>query len=198
MYMKNDFVKNAEALKQELRDQGISQSTFSNQYFRDEVNENADEDTLESHFTRFKKILNSKDPRSPERIFAYINYFNRRYKTTGKFTQADRNAAWELFIELDTRVSTRALEGGLLPAALKSLASLFSSHRDISRRNGPNCKQYYQLVSGFFETELRHFTSKWHRDAALNDTEESCLRKELKVLQGKLGVLKASLEEVIQ
>lgn len=196
MQKQSDFVKNEEELKQELKDQGISQSKFSNLYYLDEVDESADENKLESHFTRFKKLLNNKEPRSPERIYAYINYFNRRYKTAGKFTQADRNAAWELFIELDTRVATRTLENGLLPAALDSLASLFGSHRDISKKNGPNCRQYYQLVSELFESDLRSFTSKWHRESVLSESDESCFREELSILQGRLGTLRKSLEKV--
>jgi hypothetical protein len=198
MYKPDNFVISAEELKRELKDQGISQSKFSEQYYLDEVDECADEAKLESHFTRFKKVLSNQDQRSPERVFAYINYFNRRYKAVGKLTQADRNAAWQLFIELDTRVATRTLDNGLITVALDSLASLFSSHREISKQNGPNCKQYYQLVSKLFETDLRSFTSQWHRGAELNESEQINFREELCVLQGKLKELKKSLEKIFR
>jgi hypothetical protein len=52
---------------------------------------------------------------------------------------AERRAAWELYVELVTRVAVVDLgpREGLLRDALSSLYSLFGTTRDILRRHGP-------------------------------------------------------------
>jgi hypothetical protein len=50
---------------------------------------------------------------------------------------AERHAAWELYVELITRVALVPLRHGLLREALTSLHSLFGSSRDVLRRYGP-------------------------------------------------------------
>ncbi|MFF7728030.1 hypothetical protein [Streptomyces sp. NPDC008001] len=53
--------------------------------------------------------------------------------------EAERKAAWELYAELATRISTVELgpEDGFLREALSSFYSLFGTTRDILRRYGP-------------------------------------------------------------
>lgn len=187
-------MKSVGYLKQELKDQKISQPYFAEQYYRDEVDDKATEVQISAHLERFKALLKSKDTRSPERIMAYINYFDRRYKNENRFTQADRSAAWEMFIELDTRIATRELNGGDSSAALMSLAALFNLHRDNAKQHGPNCKLYYQLVNGCFEKQLRPFTAKWH--AELTPDTDMEFREELCALQKYLDNLKKSLEKM--
>ena len=187
-------MKNADYLKKELKDQQISQNHFGEEYYREEVNETADEKPIADHYERFKSLLKSSDHRAPERIMAYINYFNRTYKNENRYTQADRSAAWELFVELDTRVATRQLLGGESKAALSSLASLFVLHRDISKLHGPNCKEYYSLVNGYLERSLRPFTSKWHSE--LDDKADELFRNELASIQANLSELKDTLENM--
>lgn len=187
-------MKNADYLKKELKDQKIRQNHFAEEYYREEVDEMADEKTLADHYERFKSLLKSTDHRAPERIMAYINYFNRTYKNQSRFTQADRAAAWGLFVELDTRVATRQLSGGESKAALSSLASLFDFHRDISKLHGPNCKQYYTLVNEYLESQLRPFTSKWHRELSGDNDER--FRNELASIQVNLSELKDILESM--
>ena len=50
---------------------------------------------------------------------------------------AERAAAWELYVELITRAAVVPLENGLLREALSSLYSLFSSARSVLREYGP-------------------------------------------------------------
>lgn len=50
---------------------------------------------------------------------------------------AERAAAWELYVELITRAAAVPLENGLLREALTSLYSLFGSVREVLRRYGP-------------------------------------------------------------
>ncbi len=187
-------MKNVDYLKQELKVQRVSQSHFAKQYYLEEVDEHASPELLDAHYVRFKSLLKSKDPRSPERIMAYINYFDRRYKNDNRFTQADRSAAWEMLIELDTRVATRSLEGGDSASALGSLAVLFKIHRDNAKRHGPNSKQYYGLVTEYIEGYLRPFTSKWH--TMLDKENDAQFRHELEEVQIKLIELKSLLESM--
>lgn len=53
--------------------------------------------------------------------------------------EAERRAAWELYVELVTRIAVVPLSAdtGLLREALTSLNSLFTSAREILRRYGP-------------------------------------------------------------
>ncbi|MEZ8107105.1 hypothetical protein [Vibrio cortegadensis] len=187
-------MKSAEYIRQELKDQKITQPQFAKQYYLDEVDEKASEQQLYDHCERFKSLLKIPDSPSPERITAYINYFDRRYKKENRFTQADRAAAWEMFIELDTRIATRNLDDGDSKSALVSLAALFNVHRENSKRHGPNSRQYYHLVTDGFEDYLRPFTSKWH--STLKGDNEVQFREELQILQSKLNSLKVALDDM--
>ncbi|WP_370135611.1 hypothetical protein [Streptacidiphilus sp. EB103A] len=55
---------------------------------------------------------------------------------------AERRAAWELYVELVTRVSVVPLgtDEGLLREALSSLYSLFGTTREVLRRHGPEVR----------------------------------------------------------
>jgi hypothetical protein len=52
----------------------------------------------------------------------------------------ERRAAWELYVELITRISVEDLkeQEGFLREALSSLYTLFNTTRDILRRYGPD------------------------------------------------------------
>ena len=62
---------------------------------------------------------------------------------TWKPSRVERQAAWELYVELITRIAVVPLEpgAGLLREALTSLYSLFSSTREVLRRHGPAVAQ---------------------------------------------------------
>ena len=82
------------------------------------------------------------------------------------------NAAWELYIELITRISVVELEydEGLLREALSSLYSLFGITRSILRQYGPSiarssndgCISFGYLAVAILNTVLRPVLSKWH------------------------------------
>ncbi|HSM81810.1 MAG TPA: hypothetical protein VLS96_08990 [Nodosilinea sp.] len=80
----------------------------------------------------------------------------------------ERKAAWELYIELVTRVAVQPLDAnaGLVREALNSLYSLFASTREILRTAGPNVGASKQSVGGIaiavLNNGLRPFLSKWH------------------------------------
>ncbi len=80
----------------------------------------------------------------------------------------ERNAAWELYIELVTRIAVQPLDpnAGLVREALNSLYSLFGSTRDILRAAGPRVGASKQSVGGIaiavLNNGLRPFLSEWH------------------------------------
>lgn len=87
--------------------------------------------------------------------------------------QAQRLAAWEVYVELITRISVEPLgeKDGVLREALTSLYSLFGETRRILRAHGPDIaipekKKYIslgQLAVDVLNVVLRPFLAKWHK-----------------------------------
>lgn len=91
---------------------------------------------------------------------------------TWKPSRVERQAAWELYVELVTRVAVVPLEpgAGLLREALTSLYSLFGSTREVLRRHGPAVAQpqvddgrsFGELAVLVLNLELRPLLARWH------------------------------------
>jgi hypothetical protein len=103
--------------------------------------------------------------------------------------QSDRDAAWELYIELLTRVTTQKLqpEDGDEKTALDSIYSLFAITRSTIKHYGRDCFEFTKLAIVVLNQVIRPFTAKWHRisnDGGFDD-EATCLqfREELTRLQ---------------
>jgi|SRR5271157_2031425 len=102
---------------------------------------------------------------------------------------ADRNAAWELYVELLTRVTTQNLlpEEGDEGAALASTYQIFPLTREILRRNGSGCGEFAKLAIPVLNQIIRPFTAKWHRlstgGAFASDDRCREFRTELGLLQ---------------
>lgn len=100
----------------------------------------------------------------------------------------DKDAAWELYVELLTRIATQPLkdEEGDEKTALESVYSLFATTRSILKRykKGMNFAKISIIV---LNQIIRPFTAKWHRESTQNAfTDQSkCqdFRTELKILQ---------------
>lgn len=77
---------------------------------------------------------------------------------------ADREAAWELYIELVTRVATQPLPDGVGvdKQALASLHSLFDTSRDIMKKHGPAAKNFARIGIAVLNQILRPFLTRWH------------------------------------
>lgn len=76
----------------------------------------------------------------------------------------DKNAAWELYIELLTRITTQRLpeEHGDEKTALDSVHSLFKTTREVLKRNGRGCVQFTRIAIIVLNQVVRPFTAKWH------------------------------------
>jgi hypothetical protein len=106
-----------------------------------------------------------------------------------KFNNADKNAAWEMYIELLTRITTQHLapESGDEETALKSIHSIFGTTRDILKKHGKECTEFAKIAIIVLNQIVRPFTAKWHKksiEKAFKKREE-CIefRKELANLQ---------------
>lgn len=104
----------------------------------------------------------------------------------------DKNAAWELYIELLTRVSTQPLlmNDGDEETALKSIYFLFPLTRDVIKNNGRNCIEFTKIAVVVLNQIIRPFTAKWHKkyiqEAFKNEEECETFRRELSDIQAQL------------
>jgi hypothetical protein len=94
---------------------------------------------------------------------------------TWEAAEDQQRAAWEMHVELVTRISIVGLgpEEGILREALSSLYSIFGSTREILRRYGPTlAKQrggtisFGYLAVAVLNTVLRPLLAKWHPELA--------------------------------
>ncbi|HVT14535.1 MAG TPA: hypothetical protein VHE55_19900 [Fimbriimonadaceae bacterium] len=123
---------------------------------------------------------------------------------TGEFNprDPDRAAAWELYVELLTRVSTQYLppEHGDEKTALDSVHSLFATTRKILKRQGSGCVQFSKVAIVVLNQVVRPFTAEWHKRSlagAFSDAD-ACkeFRKDLEDLQSKLRSYTHILAEI--
>jgi len=104
----------------------------------------------------------------------------------------DKEAAWELYIELLTRIATQPLptEHGDEETALTSVYKLFGLTREIIRRTGRHCIEFTKIAIVVLNQVTRPFTAKWHKlslAGAFKDSQQcEIFRKELAELQEKL------------
>ncbi len=104
----------------------------------------------------------------------------------------DRDAAWELYIELLTRITTQHLQPdhGDESAALESIHALFGLTRETLKNQGRHCTEFAKIAIVVLNQYVRPFTAKWHK-ASLEgafDAPEGCqeFRDELATLQEQL------------
>ena len=118
------------------------------------------------------------------------------------FQEADKDAAWELYVEMLTRIVTQPLpsEAGDEKTALDSVYSLFSSTREILRRRGRGTIQFSKVAIPVLNQVVRPFTAKWHKESligALSDeSKQAEFRNELRLLQGDLRNYNRMLAEI--
>jgi len=107
---------------------------------------------------------------------------------------ADKAAAWDLYIELLTRITTQPLpkEHGDEQTALNSIFSLFGLTREVLKKHGRDASEFSKIAIVVLNQIIRPFTAKWHKESIANafGNREKCneFRQELEELQ-KLLVL---------
>jgi hypothetical protein len=114
----------------------------------------------------------------------------------------DKTAAWELYVELLTRIATQPLTDthGDEQTALTSIYSIFPTTRDVIKRNGKYCIEFTKIAVLILNQKIRPFTSKWHSlasEGAFAD-KDKCekFRAELATLQRVLKVYTQMLADM--
>ena len=124
---------------------------------------------------------------------------------------ADKKAAWELFIELLTRITTQPLDpaAGDEKTALASVHSLFATTRDVIKSNGYGCIEFTKIAIVVLNQVIRPFTARWHKlsiEGAFDDpnrclefrNELEALQKDLQNYTGMLGQMAGVEEDLTQ
>lgn len=116
--------------------------------------------------------------------------------------EPDRDAAWELYIELLTRITTQPLANndGDEKTALESIHNLFSITRCTIKAYGRGCNEFTKIAVVVLNQVIRPFTAKWHKvslDDGFTDRETSKkFREELKELQAMLHIYTKMLADM--
>ena len=114
----------------------------------------------------------------------------------------DKAAAWALYIELLTRITTQPLleKDGDEKTALTSVYSLFGLTRDIIKANGRHCIEFTKIAIIVLNQIIRPFTAKWHKKsmegAFTNPDDCRLFRSELAALQARLRIYTKMLAEM--
>ena len=117
---------------------------------------------------------------------------------------ADKNAAWALYIELLTRITTQPLptEHGDEGTALDSVYSLFAITREVIKEHGPDCINFTKIAIVVLNQVVRPFTAKWHRKSVAGDfereSERAAFRAELAALQVELRKYSRMLADIAE
>jgi len=104
----------------------------------------------------------------------------------------DKTAAWELYVELLTRITTQPLDEkhGDEGTALASIYSLFAITRQVLKDNTRHCREFAIIAIVVLNQIVRPFTAKWHRlslqGAFDDDRKQEEFRSELAQLQVEL------------
>ena len=123
-------------------------------------------------------------------------------ETEWKPTDPDKDAAWDLYVELLTRIATQPLanEAGIEKTALDSIYSIFPTTRSILKSKGRQCVEFTKLAIIVLNQIIRPFTAKWHRisteDAFLKPETCKQFRKELEALQHQLITYAKALADI--
>lgn len=116
--------------------------------------------------------------------------------------ETDKAAAWDLYIELLTRITTQPLpkEHGDEQTALESVHKIFQLTRDVLKKHGRDAEEFAKIAIVILNQVIRPFTAKWHKlsiEGAFNDPEKcDAFREELKKLQLVLGIYTKMLSDM--
>ena len=104
----------------------------------------------------------------------------------------DKDAAWDLYVELLTRIATQRLpdDHGTEEAALESVHKIFGLTRTTLKERGRKAENFTRVAIIVLNQVIRPFTAKWHhlskQGAFDKDAKFAEFREELTALQDKL------------
>jgi hypothetical protein len=109
-----------------------------------------------------------------------------------KPADVDKDAAWELYVELLTRIATQPLpaEHGDEQTALESIHQIFGITREIIKSKGRHCINFAKIAIIVLNQKIRPFTARWHKlslsGAFKDDVQCKAFRNEMLELQKDL------------
>ncbi len=117
---------------------------------------------------------------------------------------ADRALAWDIYVELQTRIAVQELKDdeGDDATALTSIARLFGLSRDCMHKHGVDCTNTGALLTAFLNQRVRGFTAQWHRRSVEEQWGENQgakhpeFRKALEDLQPVMQTLAGALSHL--
>lgn len=118
--------------------------------------------------------------------------------------EKDREAAWELYIEMLTRIVTQPLpaEHGDEKTALDSVHALFGITREILKRKGRESVQFSKIAVVVLNQVVRPFTAKWHKlalsGAFCDELRQTEFRRELADIQVVLRNYAQALADIAE
>lgn len=133
-----------------------------------------------------------------KKIKIKTSFFDAEFEPGDK----DKDAAWSLYVELLTRITTQPLkdEEGVEKTALESVHKIFQITRDILKEYGRECIQFSKIAIPVLNQIIRPFTAKWHKALENGDLEKGeCkaqFRIELKELRMDLRYYTSLLSEL--
>ena len=164
-----------------------------------------------------------RGPGGPSQITARLTIpFVGEISGTWEPADAERSAAWELYLQLVTRVSVEELaaDEGLLREALSSFYTFFDTTRDILRRHGPEIAppvppghiSFAIIAVTVLNRVLRPLLASWHPRLAAYESQRpaghdpvawerewehaDALRGAITEVRGALRSLARTLQEV--
>ena len=115
--------------------------------------------------------------------------------------EADKSAAWSLYVELLTRIASQPLplNHGDEKTALDSIFSLFATTRTVIKENR-GCSEFCKVTVPVLNQTIRPFTAKWHKlslAGSFNKVVEcKKFRKELASLRVELCKFTKALADI--
>jgi len=117
-------------------------------------------------------------------------------------SEPDKDAAWELYVELLTRITTQPLpdEDGDEETALQSVYSLFGLTRSVIKTYGRDCREFTKIAIVVLNQIIRPFTAKWHKVSVAGQFNNPAIceefRGELNELQERLRIYTRMLSDM--
>lgn len=117
-------------------------------------------------------------------------------------SDSDKNAAWDLYVDLLTRITTQRLpeKHGIEKSALESVYKIFELTRSTLKKHGRNAENFTRIAIIVLNQVIRPFTSRWHSLCEQEAFDEEAMRvefrKELYQIQDKLRAYTKMLSEL--
>lgn len=115
----------------------------------------------------------------------------------------DSEAAWEMYVELLTRIATQPLpdDSGTERSALDSVYGLFNITRSILKKYGRESIGFAKIAVVILNQIVRPFTARWHKlaeEGAFQDADQAAIfRSELEALQSQLQNYMGLLADIV-